>query len=201
MDVDMNGTISLSELRDALREKKSSSSSSSSSSLDAADGSSNREKRKSSSLSDEQIDTLFAGLDHDHSGQIHYVEFLAAVVESQGLITEEHLAEAFDRLDSDNSGYISAENLKSLLGTDYNKALVEKMIQEVDVKKTGFIDYEEFLDIFIQDVPHEKKGDVVDLSSIALTLPSEVGGGGGKEKEGRSSASALVVVSQSGESI
>ena len=36
-----------------------------------------------------------------------YTEFLAATIESTDLVTEERLAEAFDRLDSDDSGFIS----------------------------------------------------------------------------------------------
>ena len=42
-------------------------------------------------------------------------EFLAATIECQGQLREEALAEAFDRLDSDNTGFISRANLKSIL--------------------------------------------------------------------------------------
>ena len=44
--------------------------------------------------------------DLDGSGRIRYTEFLAATIEAQGVISEERLAEAFDRLDSDDSGAI-----------------------------------------------------------------------------------------------
>lgn len=47
--------------------------------------------------------------DLDGSGYIHYTEFLAATMETRGVIVEERLAEAFDRLDSDDSGYISKQ--------------------------------------------------------------------------------------------
>ena len=52
------------------------------------------------------------------SGSIKYTEFLAATLEAQGAITEEKLAEAFDRIDSDDSGYISAANLRDMLGEE-----------------------------------------------------------------------------------
>lgn len=42
--------------------------------------------------------------DIDGSGRIRYTEFLAATMELHGAIREELLAEAFDRLDSDDSG-------------------------------------------------------------------------------------------------
>lgn len=43
------------------------------------------------------------------NGIIQYTEFLAATLEALGMIEEERLAEAFDRLDSDDSGYISSD--------------------------------------------------------------------------------------------
>jgi calcium-dependent protein kinase len=50
----------------------------------------------------------------DGSGKIRYTEFLASTIEAQGAIDETRLAEAFDRLDSDDSGYISKQNLREL---------------------------------------------------------------------------------------
>jgi Ca2+-binding EF-hand superfamily protein len=41
----------------------------------------------------------------------------------------EHLADAFDRLDGDEKGYISADDLKNLLGTDYNEEKVSRRQQ------------------------------------------------------------------------
>lgn len=102
-------------------------------------------------LNDETIEKLFHGIDMDESGQIHYNEFLAAVVESQGLITMERLADAFDRLDGDEKGYLSKEDLKKLLGTDYNEEKVNRMIDEADYKKNGQIDYDEFLRLMFED--------------------------------------------------
>jgi len=48
-----------------------------------------------------------------------YTEFLAATVEAKGLNLETELLEAFDRMDADDSGYISEANLRELLGTAY----------------------------------------------------------------------------------
>ena len=84
LDSDGAGTVSLVDLKDALKRMHS-----------------------DKHLTDETLEKLFHGIDVDHSGQIHYQEFLAAIVESQGLITMEHLADAFDRLDGDEKGYIS----------------------------------------------------------------------------------------------
>ena len=125
-DKDDTGTISLLELKEAFRK------------LDT-------------DIDDETLERMFHGIDQDKSGQIHYAEFLAALAESQGLVTMERLAEAFDRIDSDGKGYISHDDLKEVLGDDYDQNLVEQMIQEADFKKNGQVDYEEFLELMFGD--------------------------------------------------
>lgn len=98
-----------------------------------------------------QIEKLFKGIDLDDSGDVHYVEFLAAVLESQGMITQERLADAFDRLDSDGKGYISKDDLKNILGVEYNDKLVNKMIEEADTMHDGRIFYDEFLRLMFEN--------------------------------------------------
>lgn len=102
-------------------------------------------------MDDATIEKLFQGIDVDRSGQVHYNEFLAAVAESQGLITMEHLAGAFDRLDSSGKGYISKDDLRNILGGDRDEALVNRMMDEADIKKNGQIDYDEFLRLMFED--------------------------------------------------
>ena len=94
------GTISVQELRSAIKDKNM-------------------------KYGDVEVDNLFKGLDYDHSGQIHYKEFLAAAMESQNMITAERLLETFDRMDEDNSGCISRENLRSMLGKDWDESAEE----------------------------------------------------------------------------
>lgn len=128
IDSDGNGTIYLEELKSALSQMHS-----------------------DKTLDDETIEKLFKGIDLDQSGQIHYMEFLAAVAESQGLITIERLAEAFDRLDTDGKGYITRKDIQEVLGTDYNEELVQRMMDEADYKKNSQIDYDEFLRLMLED--------------------------------------------------
>lgn len=64
----------------------------------------------------------------DGSGQIRYTEFLAATIESQGDISEERLAEAFDRFDTDDSGYISVDNLAEILGKDFPRNEIQDIL-------------------------------------------------------------------------
>lgn len=66
-----------------------------------------------------QLVGLFEEVDDDHDGYLHYTEFLAATLETDGKeVTDERLAEAFDQLDMDDSGVISTENLEEFLGKD-----------------------------------------------------------------------------------
>ena len=55
----------------------------------------------------------------------------------QGSIEEERIAEAFDRIDADDSGYISQDNLAQLLGKGASKSKIEALIQEADLDKDG----------------------------------------------------------------
>ena len=81
----------------------------------------------------------------DGSGRIRYTEFLAATIEAQGAISEERLAEAFDRLDTDDSGYISADNLADLLGKDFSREEIDDIIQEAAITEDNRVSYAEFL--------------------------------------------------------
>lgn len=99
----------------------------------------------------------------DGTGEVKYCEFLAATIEAQGAISEERLAEAFDRLDSDDSGYISKENLRDFLGDDLPQEEIDEIMKEADTNDANKISYPEFLalwedkneerrDILIQDL-------------------------------------------------
>jgi EF-hand domain pair len=90
--------------------------------------------------------------DIDGSGKIRYTEFLAATMEAVGAISEERLAEAFDLLDSDDSGYISCENLLGLLGSDMTQAEIASIINEVDENGDGQISYQEFLTLWDEHI-------------------------------------------------
>lgn len=101
---------------------------------------------------DEHMEKLFKSADLDGSGKLRYTEFLAATIESTDLVTEERLAEAFDRLDTDDSGYISVGDLRELLGEDVPKQYVQQVIAEVGVEQNTRVTYEDFLDMWRQEL-------------------------------------------------
>jgi hypothetical protein len=58
-------------------------------------------------------------------------------------------------MDSDDSGYISAENLKEMLGAELPEDEIDAIIKEVDLTKNGKISYSEFLAMW--EIQHEEK--------------------------------------------
>jgi len=96
----------------------------------------------------------------DGSGRIRYTEFLAATIEAQGAISEERLAEAFDRFDSDDTGYISVDNLADILGKDFPRQEIIDIIGDAvdpnnDRDGGSRISYSAFLSLWEKN--HEKK--------------------------------------------
>jgi calcium-dependent protein kinase len=81
-----------------------------------------------------------------------YSEFIAATLESQMKIEESNIRAAFDRIDCDNTGFISKKNLCCLLGDTCNDAFVDSIIREADTNHDGVISFHEFMDAF-----HKKK--------------------------------------------
>mmetsp|Transcript_13686 Transcript_13686/g.19991 ORF Transcript_13686/g.19991 Transcript_13686/m.19991 type:complete len:523 (+) Transcript_13686:87-1655(+) len=117
------------------------------------------------SYSEEEINQLFEHVDVNNDGTIKYTEFIAATIETQGQIEEDRLAEAFNLMDIDNSGYLTKDELRELLGSQYTKEVVKKFFAEADTDKNGKISYEEFLSVF----QREKKKEVGDvISSLSM---------------------------------
>ena len=50
-------------------------------------------------------------------------------------------------MDSDDSGFISRENLRDLLGKNGSEKYIDLLMEEADIKKDGRISYEEFLQV------------------------------------------------------
>jgi len=93
----------------------------------------------------EELASMFSGIDVDGTGSVHYSEFLAATLEANGMLDEERLAEAFDRLDSDDSGYITLADLRDFLGDTVPDKYLNDVIDEVDIEGDHRISYREFM--------------------------------------------------------
>ena len=104
----------------------------------------------------------------DGEGVIEYSEFLAATIEAHGAISEERLAEAFDRIDCDDSGYITAANLTDMLGTEVPKSYLDSIIDEADIKKDKRVSYEEFLALWDEGEDVKREQTVEDVKRRRL---------------------------------
>ncbi|KAG7355129.1 serine:threonine protein kinase [Nitzschia inconspicua] len=126
------------------------------------------EALKESGHSTNDMKEMFEAVDLDGTGRIRYTEFLAATIEAQGAISEERLAECFDRLDADDSGFISAENLAELLGDDFPKDEIAEIIKEADIGGDGKVSYAEFLSLWEQKHEEERANALQMLGDPAL---------------------------------
>jgi Ca2+-binding EF-hand superfamily protein len=129
-------------------------------------------------FSDSELKRIFASIDVNRTGVINYTEFLSATLETRGRIEDERIAEAFDKLDTDNRGFISKENICTVLGSKCTAKecddIINELMEEVDADKDGQISYEEFLSMF-----REKHRASVDEACCRV---AEAGTGGCSQK-------------------
>mmetsp|Transcript_1142 Transcript_1142/g.2388 ORF Transcript_1142/g.2388 Transcript_1142/m.2388 type:complete len:979 (+) Transcript_1142:261-3197(+) len=128
MDTDGSGEISLSALKTVLLGN-------------AAQGS-------LGALTEEEVDDIFNAMRVSKTeATIHWHEFIAAGL-SHCKVDERNLKLAFDRLDSDHTGYITFENFMDLVGNGalHSEEALRQMWGEASVNSTDAnITYEDFL--------------------------------------------------------
>merc|ERR1711920_10475 len=103
-------------------------------------------------ISDHETNQIFLAMDSNQDETIHYSDFLAAMMNTRISMHADLLRSAFRRFDTDNSGYITVENLREVLGDNDQ---VEHMLAEADVLKDNRISYSEFV-AFVRGTPHEE---------------------------------------------
>jgi len=129
LDQNKQGTITLSELKKVLVEKFH--------------------------VSDEETMQIFNALDSNSDEEIHYSDFLAAMVSTQIAMHDDLLRTAFKKFDTDRSGYITLDNLKQVLGETFEGDSVEDLLTEADQLKDNRISYAEFVS-YLRGEPLEK---------------------------------------------
>jgi calcium-dependent protein kinase len=102
-------------------------------------------------VDDATVIQAFKALDSSHTDEIHYSDFLAAMVTSRIKMHDELLAQTFRRFDTDNTGYISKDNLKQLLGDTFEGQEIDKLLAEADFTHDGKISYKEFIQYIKSD--------------------------------------------------
>jgi len=78
-------------------------------------------------------------------------------------------------LDSDDSGYISAENLAEMLGDEFPNKEIDEIIKEADLTKDHRISYPEFLALW-ESHSEDKRNHLYKDIQPSLTSISSLGG-------------------------
>ena len=100
------------------------------------------------------VDEIFKSMDTDKSGKIDYTEWLAATLDEKSYLKEARLFEVFKAFDKDESGKISKEELMKLLQVEDDPERINKIMEDIDKNKDGYIDYNEFLDMMTNSANH-----------------------------------------------
>jgi len=139
--------------------------------------------------STDDIVEMFDSIDVNQNGHIMYTEFIAATLEAQGQLDEDQILQAFDRLDIDNTGTISKENMMDFFrDTGVTDKEIEQMLREADDDKNGQVSFNEFLAMFrsknfnaadMIETYETESADEADLLGIDAVIP------GGRYDSGR----------------
>jgi calcium-dependent protein kinase len=96
------------------------------------------------------FDTIFELLDSENRGYIEYEEFLRAALDRKLILTEENLKFAFNFFDKNNKGYFNEEEMiNAFMKEKINEQLCHLIFEEIDLNKTGKVDFEVFKNIMI----------------------------------------------------
>ncbi|OMJ68256.1 hypothetical protein SteCoe_34338 [Stentor coeruleus] len=109
-------------------------------------------KHLCTSLAVNEAEKVMKIVDVNNSGFIDYTEFVIAAEEMQEILNCKNLEEAFKAFDRDNSGKISVEEVKEILGCRIRSKdrLWKRILNEVDRNGDGELDFEEFKNMMMR---------------------------------------------------
>lgn len=99
----------------------------------------------------QNVEAIMSRIDIDKNGYIEYEEFLNAALNRERLLSRDNIKLAFDLFDTDGSGFISKDELKTILGKgrniDLNDDIWSMLINEIDDNTDGVISFDEFYEM------------------------------------------------------
>mmetsp|Transcript_95098 Transcript_95098/g.188392 ORF Transcript_95098/g.188392 Transcript_95098/m.188392 type:complete len:542 (+) Transcript_95098:17-1642(+) len=118
LDVNMNGHITRTELQVELQDKFH--------------------------VSEEEVQQILDAMDPDQDEEICYSSFLAAMMSTKIKLHDEILMATFKKFDTDRKGYITANNLRQVLGDRVAGVKVKTLLTDLDLSQHNQISYPEF---------------------------------------------------------
>jgi calcium-dependent protein kinase len=135
IDKDQGGTISLSELRELFVQKLQ--------------------------VPEEDLINIFDAMDATYDNEIHYSEFIAAMLSTRVDLHDQLMGLTFRNFDEDLSGYITAGNLCESVGSIYagkgevcDGEKLDSLLTDADALKDGRVSFPEFA-AFVRGVPFD----------------------------------------------
>jgi len=95
-------------------------------------------------VAQEKASHIIAKVDQDGDGQLSVEEWTNAKVSGLMSNNKQLLKSQFERIDEDNDGFITHDDLSKLFNWTLTKDFITRMIQEIDENKDGKISFDEF---------------------------------------------------------
>lgn len=104
-------------------------------------------------MTEDDIDDFINFADVNKDGVISQQEFIHGATLFEEQLVQKQLREAFDMFDSDNSGYIKADEMLSVLSfmPGFSLEQAQQIIEKHDVNKDGKMDFDEFIQFIVED--------------------------------------------------
>jgi len=94
-----------------------------------------------------EIKKIIENIGLNGTNQINYTEFLAATISTRHYLSEDKLWALFKHFDLDDTGFITADNIRSAFthgGAKIQDSEIDDIMKKHDVKKDGKISFDEF---------------------------------------------------------
>jgi len=95
-------------------------------------------------VNDEEVQQILDAMASNKDQEIHYSDFLAAMVNTKIKLHDEILMVTFKKFDTDRTGYITEKNLREVLGDKFDGVKVSQLLKELDLSHHNRISYPEF---------------------------------------------------------
>ena len=118
------------------------------------------ENNATANMTSQRIKSIMKNVDYQGNGKINYSEFLAATVSVRSVLTGEKLYALFKHFDTDNSEYITPDNIREAFqqsGRELSELQTRKILSTHDSMGDGKLSFSEFKAIFFENDEMEMK--------------------------------------------